>query len=174
MKKSFIRLFFISLFLFVFASLNIGSSDFVVNGEVKVDNISINDGDRAVCYIDGSTPTYFTTIERALEVAGAGDKKTTAETIYVIPNNVDKNVTITRNCTVSANDTLILPYQDKLWDFREGKTKLRNRFADDCEAMVEQNRKTVVKIQKGATLTVNGTLNIGGILGNASSGYQGL
>ena len=71
-------MFFISLFLFVFASLNIGSSDFVVNGEVKVDNISINDGDRAVCYIDGSTPTYFTTIERALEVAGAGDKKTTA------------------------------------------------------------------------------------------------
>lgn len=174
MKKSFIRLFFISLFVFVFASLNIGSSDFVVNGEVKVDNITINGGDRAVCYIDGSDPTkhtYFTTIERALEVAG---DNTTAETIYVIPDNVDKNVTITRNCTVSANDTLILPYQDKLWDYREGKTKLRNRFADDCEAMVEQNRKTVVKIQKGVTLTVNGTLNIGGILGNASSGYQGL
>lgn len=75
MKKSFIRLFFISLFLFIFASLNIGSSDFVVNGEVKVDNITINNGDRAVCYIDGDTPTYFTTIERALEVAGAGDKK---------------------------------------------------------------------------------------------------
>ena len=174
MKKSFIRLFFISLFVFVFAALNIGSSDFVVNGEVKVDNITINDGDRAVCYIDGSTPTYFTTIERALEVAGAGDKKTTAETIYVIPNNVDKNVTITRNCTISANDTLILPYQDKLWDYREGKTKLRNRFADDCEAMVQQNRKTVVKIQKGVTLTVNGTLNIGGILGNAAPDVQGL
>lgn len=174
MKKSFIRLFFISLFLFVFASLNVGSSDFVVNGKVKVDNISINDGDRAVCYIDGSTPTYFTTIERALEVAGADDKKATAETIYVIPNNVDKNVTITRNCTISANDTLILPYQDKSWNDREGKTKSRNRFADDCEAMVKQNRKTVVKIQKGVTLTVNGTLNIGGILGNASSGYQGL
>lgn len=174
MKKSFIRLFFISLFVFIFASLNIGSGDFVVNGEVKVDNITINDGDRAVCYIDGSDPTkytYFTTIERALEVAGAN---TTAETIYVIPDNVDKNVTITRNCTVSANDTLILPYQDKLWSDREGKTKLRNRFADDCEAMVEQNRKTLVKIQKGVTLTVNGTLNIGGILGNASSGYQGL
>lgn len=171
MKKSFIRLFFISLFLFVFASLNIGSGDFVVNGEVKVDNITINDGDRAVCYIDGSDPTYFTTIERALEVAG---DSTAAETIYVIPDNVDKNVTITRNCTISANDTLILPYQDKLWSDREGKTKLRNRFADDCEAMVKQNRKTVVKIRKGVTLTVNGTLNIGGILGNASSGYQGL
>lgn len=174
MKKSFIRLFFISLFVFVFAALNIGSSDFVVNGEVKVDNISINDGDRAVCYIDGSTSTYFTTIERALEVAGAGDKKTTAETIYVIPNNVDKNVTITRNCTISANDTLILPYQDKLWDFREGPSKLRNRFADDCDKMIEQNRKTVVRIQKGVTLTVDGTLNIGGILGNAAPDVQGL
>lgn len=172
MKMSFIRLFFISLFVFVFASLNIGSGDFVVNGEVKVDNITINDGDRAVCYIDGDIPTYFTTIERALEVAG--DKKTTAETIYVIPNNVDKNVTITRNCTICANDTLILPYQDKLWDFRQGDTKLRNRFADDCEAMVEQNRKTLVKIQKGVTLTVNGTLNIGGILGNAAPDVQGL
>ncbi len=174
MKKSFIRWLFISLFVFVFASLNIGSGDFVVNGEVKVDNITINDGDRAVCYIDGSDPTqrtYFTTIERALEVAGAN---TTAETIYVIPDNVDKNVTITRNCTVSANDTLVLPYQDKLWDFRKGDTKLRNRFADDCEAMVEQNRKTVVKIQKGVTLTVNGTLNIGGVLGNAAPDVQGL
>lgn len=174
MKKSFIRLFFISLFLFVFASLNIGSGDFVVHEEVKVDNITINDGDKAVCYIDGSDPTkhtYFTTIERALEVAG---DNTTAETIYVIPDNVDKNVTITRNCTISTNDTLILPYQDKLWSDREGKTKLRNRFADDCEAMVKQNRKTVVKIQKGVTLTVNGILNIGGVLGNAAPDVQGL
>ena len=40
--------------------------------------------------------------------------------------------------------------------------------------MVSQNRKTLVKIKKGVTLNIEGTLNIGGILGNASSGYQGL
>lgn len=171
MKKRIIGSFFISLLLFVFASLNIGSGDFVVDGGVKVDNIAINNGDGAVCYIDGGTPTYFTTIERALEVAKADSA---AQTIYVIPDNVSKNVTITRDCIISKEDTLILPYQDKLWEDREGKAKLRNRFADDCEAMVKQNRKTLVRIQKGVTLTVDGALNIGGILGNAASGYQGL
>lgn len=159
----------LSLVLLTF--INVGLGNFSIGGTTKAENLQINNGNSAVCYIDGTNPTYFTSIEKALEVAG---NNSIADTIYVIPNNLSKNVTINRNCKIEKHDTLILPYEEKTWDFRNGPSILKNRFADDCEAMVSLNRKTLVTIKKGVTLTVEGTLNIGGVLGNASVGYQGL
>lgn len=151
--------------------INVGLGNFSIGGTTKAENLQINNGNSAVCYVDGTNPTYFTSIEKALEVAG---NNSIADTIYVIPNNLSKNVTINRNCKIEKLDTLILPYEEKTWDFRNGPSILKNRFADDCEAMVSLNRKTLVTIKKGVTLTVEGTLNIGGVLGNASVPYQGL
>ena len=159
-------LFLINFFLVFFAN-----SSFVFTAESKEYEIFESSNVQPVCYISGDNPRYFTTIERALEVAGSNEA---SDTIYVIPNNVLNNVTITRDCTIDNLDTLILPYEGTTWDFREGPTKLKNRFADDSPTMVSQNRKTLVTIKQGVTLNVEGTLNIGGILGNASSGYQGL
>lgn len=159
----------LSLVLVTF--INVGLGNFSIGGTTKAENLQINNGNSAVCYIDGTSPTYFTSIEKALEVAG---NNSIPDTIYVIPNNLSKNVTINRNCKIEKLDTLILPYEEKIWDFRNGPTILKNRFADDCEAMVSLNRKTLVTIKKGVTLIVEGTLNIGGVLGNASVGYQGL
>ena len=133
----------------------------------------------AVYYVNSSTTYYYSLVEKALSAAGSN---TSADTIYVIPNNVSYNVTVAENCTLDNLDTLILPYSDEKWDYRTGPvdpvddsaTKLKNRFADDCDDMIEQNRKTLVTISRGVTFTIEGRLNIGGILGNRASGYQGL
>lgn len=154
-----------------FLIFSIGSASFLVAGTSFNSNVFEESTVSPVCYISGSNPQYFTTIEKALEVAGSNEA---SDTIYVIPNNILNNVTITRDCTIDNLDTLILPYEGTTWDFREGPTELKNRFADDSPAMVSQNRKTLVTIKQGVTLNVEGTLSIGGILGNALSGYQGL
>ena len=159
------------LFLINFFLLTFANSSFVFTAESKEYEIFESSNVQPVCYISEDNPRYFTTIERALEVAGSNEA---SDTIYVIPNNILNNVTITRDCTIDNLDTLILPYEGTTWDFREGPTELKNRFADDSPAMVSQNRKTLVTIKQGVTLNVKGTLNIGGILGNASNGYQGL
>lgn len=124
---------------------------------------------KKVAYItQNNITTYFTTVEKALKTA---KNDSAANTVYLIPG---ANPTITKDCEIAQGDTLCLPYENETWDFREGKTKLRNRFADDCDESIAQNRKNLVTIKRGVVLTVNGTLNIGGVLGNASSGYQGL
>lgn len=174
MKKPWFRTFFASMFMIFASFMYIGSSDFIYGtGEASTD-LSIEDGEKAVCYND-STKYYYTTIEKAL--AEASNDTNNNDTIYVIPGT---NPTIKSDCLIAAGDTLCLPYDldnsdgDGLWDYREGKTTLRNRFADDCSEMVEANRKSLVTIKKGVTLTVYGNLQIGGVLGNASSGFQGL
>lgn len=140
-----------------FLIFSIVSASFLVAGTSFNSNVFEESTVSPVCYISGSNPQYFTTIEKALEVAGSNEA---SDTIYVIPNNILNNVTITRDCTIDNLDTLILPYEGTTWDFREGPTELKNRFADDSPAMVSQNRKTLVIIKQGVTLNVEGTLNI--------------
>ena len=133
---------------------------------------SANITNEPVCYNqNGTTTTYYTSIEKALEIAGQNN---TSDTIYVIPDNVENNVRINRNCTIASQDTLILPYEGTTWDFREGSTTASNKFADASEEDVIKNRKTLVTISSGVTLTIEGTLNIGGVLGNAAPNNQGL
>ena len=154
-----------TLLLIIASIFNFGLSSFISG--VSFD-ATIEDAPRVVCYTGDNK---FTTIEKALEFATNKENINVANTIYVIPGT---DPTITKDCTIDKIDTLCLPYEGKTWDFREGPSTLNNRFADDCEAMVTANRKSLVTIKRGVTLTVNGTLQIGGILGNASVGYQGL
>lgn len=165
MKKVKLITLLTTLLLIIASIFNFGLSSFISGASLDV---SIKDAPRVVCYTGDNK---FTTIEKALEFATNKENINVANTIYVIPGT---NPTITKDCTIDEKDTLCLPYEGKTWDFREGPSTLNNRFADDCEAMVTANRKSLVTIKRGVTLTVNGTLQIGGILGNASVGYQGL
>lgn len=164
---------FLSFFVILSLFFTVGHSAFITEKEMTLNGLQVRQANRAVCFNPG-TKEKFTSIEKALEVA---KKNPGADTIYVIPGT---NPTITRDCEIDADDTLCLPYEADVsnwtatWEDREGKTDRKNRFADDCESMVAQNRKSVVKINPGKTLTVNGNLNIGGILGNKSSDSQGL
>ena len=157
--------------LSLFASLTtIGFGGWIIAGSKTAQYEKTADSNaKKVAYItQKNITTYFTTVEKALETA---KKDSAANTVYLIPG---ANPIITKDCEIAQGDTLCLPYENETWDFREGKTKLRNRFADDCDESIAQNRKNLVTIKRGVVLTVNGTLNIGGVLGNASSGYQGL
>lgn len=115
-----------------------------------------------VAYITkDSKKNYYTTIEAAL------DKSVSGDTVYVIPGT---NPTITRNCTIKSGVTLTIPYEDETYMVEKGATI--GGFADVDENNVSKNRKNKVTISGSKTLTNNGTLIVGGILGVGSDGKQ--
>ncbi len=103
---------------------------------------------KAVAYI-GSTD--YGTIENALRV-NSGD-------VYVIPNTTG-DVIIKESVTSNAN--LYLPYSGSTWKSR-GNGVNSATFAD---LNGSTKRTSWVKIADGVTLTLNGTLGIGGQIGS--------
>ena len=57
MKKYNIKYFFIVFILFIYSLFNIGGSSFVINKEIDIKNISISNGDKAVCYYEKDNKT---------------------------------------------------------------------------------------------------------------------
>lgn len=170
MQKSFIRLFFISLFLLVFASLNIGSSDFVVNGKTKIENIEINDGDGAVCY-NNSTGVKYTTINKAL------DSSTSGQEIVVY---IGTNILCENTINIPSGRTLTIPFLGKSTnpsaqgtnigdspmykiDSVDDRNKYGNKLGDANQSSVKTYRSIVLNMRSGADIIVNGTLNLGGV-----------
>ena len=169
--------FLLSLILAVSTFFNVGKSNWIIPGEANADDIVINNGDRAVCY-NGRTKTKYTTIEKALEVA----KNDTAsnDTIYVIPGT---NPVITRSCEIASGDTLCLPYEGETFKadingLKENDSSFNNyhsnQFADSQESTYLKSNVTIEGIYeaKKTTLTVSGTLLVGGILGVGEGSYQ--
>lgn len=127
--------------------------------------------DRAVCYLDDAPTVFYTSIEKALSVAPSG------RTVYVIPGlkGDDGNsypIHIKNDCTISSGVTLSLPY-DGTTVFDSSAHGPDTNFADYTLAAVKANRQTQVVIDENVTLTVVGTLNIGGIIGGPSAGVSG-
>lgn len=118
---------------------------------------------KPVAYIEGQEDKKYTTIEKALEVASSDNN---SNNIYVIPGT---NPTITRNCTVSTNDTLILPYEGTTYLDNDRESVTNDLFADGNLEQVNKNRKNLVTISSGVTITNNGTINIGGVLGTSTN-----
>lgn len=158
MKRQGIRSFFIFLFLIIASFLNVANSSFVVDGEAKQENITINEGNKAVCY-NARTGTKYTTIEKALSVAK--DDTANNDTIYVIPGT---NPTITTNCEIASGDTLCLPYEGTTYE-DSGRTGNNLNFADGNATLVANNRKSLVTIKDNILLRNNGNIIVGGQLG---------
>lgn len=160
MAKTRLNTFLLSLVLATSTFFNVGKSNWIIPGEANVDNITINNGSRAVCY-NGRTKTKYTTIEKALEVA----KNDTAnnDTIYVIPGT---NPVITRSCEIASGDTLCLPYEDNGNDvhtfLNRNDTTSNATFGDLNSDNVNKNRKNQITIRGNVSLTNNGTLTVGG------------
>ena len=134
----------------------------------------------AVCYIGN---TYYGTIEAALNSATSG------QTVFVIEG---ANPTIRSSVEIKSGVILCIPYSGTTYNGRQtgkesdGSWKEDSRnleggssdFADSNATRVAKYRKTYVNIADSVELTVNGTLQIGGILGvetqvlnGATSGY---
>ena len=167
MAKTRLNTFLLSLVLATSTFFNVGKSNWIIPGEANVDNITINNGSRAVCY-NGRTKTKYTTIEKALEVA----KNDTAnnDTIYVIPGT---NPVITRSCEIASGDTLCLPYEDNGNDvhtfLNRNDTTSNATFGDLNSDNVNKNRKNQITIRGNVSLTNNGTLTVGGSIGYGGS-----
>lgn len=126
--------------------------------------------DRAVCYLDDAPAVFYTSIEKALSVAKSG------RTVYVIPNE-DENVAVTpvyinKDCTVPSGVSLTLPYTGTTY-FDQDARGTSNAHADSSTSGIKKYRRIQVIINEGVTLTVEGTLNIGGIQGGPSAGVSG-
>ena len=121
--------------------------------------------EKKVCYIGN---TYYTTIERALKDAA---DSTANETIYVIPGS---NPTITKSCTIASGDTLCLPFEGTTYNGRQQNASSTGtwkedigsaKFADNDQTSVSKYLTTNLTIRGNVTLTNNGNLQIGGVLG---------
>ena len=107
------------------------------------------------------TGVSYETIEAALNAAISG------QTVFVSPG---ANVSIVTSVEVKSGVTLVLPYENETYANRTGNT---NNFADATEALIAQNRVTNVTIAEGVTLTIKGTLYIGGVVGSEHQRVSG-
>lgn len=169
---------FILLFLVLCMSLPLGFSSFSL-GETEITEVVPNNNVtlKNVAY-NSITNKHYTTVEMALKEANSGD------TIYLFPSNVantTNEVTINENCEIKSGVTLNLPYSYEVsgenYTFernkRKGTNSIANKFADCDATAVKANRKLLLKIKQGVTLTIKGTLQIGGILGAKTQEMQG-
>lgn len=138
------------------------------DGKVKSYSKTVSTDVTKVAYTisDSKVITYYLTIESALE-------HTTSGTIYVIPGS---NPKITRDCEIKSGVTLCIPYDDNgdgtHSDFTNLQNQSDNGFADKDAAAVAKNRKNLITIASGITLTNNGTLDVAGKVGVGSESNQ--
>lgn len=117
-----------------------------------------------VC-LNKNTSTQYYRVEDALDKAKSGD------VIYCYPG---KNPVIRRDCTISNNVSLILPYEGETWNGRKTGTSFTSgpengNFADCDTAHVSKYLKNSLTLSSNVTLTLKGgKLYIGGIVGHES------
>lgn len=120
-----------------------------IDGEYTVD---------AVAYLNGNTPTYYCTIEKALE------ENISTGSVYVIPG---KNPTIYEDIEIKSGVTLTLPYKDTLFgenDDTERITGNPNNNPSYARNYSSTYLMSNVTLQAGKKITVDGTFNIGGVM----------
>ena len=122
---------------------------------------------------NNGTNTYYTTLYAAI-------KNTKAGTIYVIPGT---NPTLDKSVSIANGVTLSLPYLDDLKNNHVVEDKGRTStgdFADYVEYSTKGTDKPTifcqsnVTIADGVTLTNNGTIVVGGVLGRNGQAPTGM
>lgn len=122
---------------------------------------------------NNGTNTYYTTLYAAISNTKAG-------TIYVIPGT---NPTLDKSVSIASGVTLSLPYLDDLKNNHVVEDKGRTStgdFADYVEYSTKgKDNPTIfcqsnVTIADGVTLTNNGTIVVGGVLGRNGQAPTGM
>ena len=136
------------------------------NGKVGIDNIFSAE---YVCF-NKNTDTKYYRVEDALDKAKSG------ETIYCYPG---KDPIIRRDCTISNNVTLVLPYEGETWDGRKSGENFPTGnsiadFADSNSNNVSTYKKNELTLASNVTLSIEGgKLFVGGVLGNETPFLSG-
>lgn len=168
LKSKNIYKYFLILLALAFCFLSVGFSSWNIYDSFSIEAIQVE----PVCY-NSSTGVQYYTIEDALKNASSG------QTIYCY---IGKNPTIRKSCTIGNNITLCLPFSDTKYNGRQMNAEssntwfsgeLVNNFADSNQINCDKYLKNTVSIGKNVTVTNNGIINIGGVLGSESQGLQG-
>lgn len=136
------------------------------DGKINLDNIFSTE---YVC-LNKNTNTEYYRVEDALDKAKSGD------VIYCYPG---KNPVIRRDCTISNNVSLILPYEGETWNGRKsgGNFPTGNSiadFADSNSSNVSTYKKNELTLASNVTLSIEGgKLYVGGVLGNETPYLSG-
>lgn len=158
--------------LMVVFSVSIGFSDWVYpdnSGDKTRETKTADVSDKVVCAYFSGNPNKLYSIEDALDKAASN---TTAETIFVKPGI---NPTISRNCTIAKEDTLILPYEGESFGGASGERDHQYpSFADSTDDNVLKNRKSKVTLSANKVLTNYGTLKVGGQVGTQGIEISGM
>lgn len=174
MRKN--KLSLLALTSITLSSLTVGKASYVID---KINNYSIGisniESKTPVCYVkynNSDSKTYYTSIEKALELT---NNNTTSDTIVVIPNT---NPTISSDVTLNASDRFVIPMDEDIINLRaytsdDKGTSYINYISSsdvDCYTKIgtssESNViKSTLTIKEGITFTINGTLDIGGAIG---------
>lgn len=166
----------IASFLTLFACFSIGYGSWNIHAEKSY---SVGEkGDNPVAYIkNGTKKTYYIELEKAVEAANNSDSKKSPIDVWVIPNT---KYTVTSSFTIDEYVTLNLPFQDEL---NFGVYKTKNGVYDPNGAHTTSSvkaiddpdtyRRTKLTLSSGVTITNNGTINVGGVIGGVGGGQEG-
>ena len=151
----------------------VGYCDWLILSSFTYVGQNVSSTIKPVAYItdsSGNIKNYYTTLDKALFIASSNEEN---ETIYVIPGT---NPKLTVSMTINSGDTLCLPYEGTTWEYTASDSSTSrpttDYFADDTASKVSANRKSLVTLNSDVTLTNNGTLQIGGILGASAKNKQ--
>ena len=130
---------------------SIGYGSWIFNQFQEIEKEISTKNSQPVCYIQGNKSVKYTTIEKALAVAGDKDHIDSPETIVVIPGT---NPVISSSCTLDTKDTLLIPYEDETYMRDLSKITDKNvssvtsvNFSDNDSTSVSNNRKNEVTIR---------------------------
>lgn len=166
----------IASFLTLFACFSIGYGSWNIHAEKSY---SVGEkGDNPVAYIkNGISKTYYIKLEKAVEAANNSDSKKSPIDVWVIPNT---KYTVTSSFTIDEYVTLNLPFQGEL---NFGVYKTKNGVYDPSGADTatgvkaidnpDTYRRTKLTLSSGVTITNNGTINVGGVIGGVGGGQEG-
>lgn len=172
-------LFTILMPLFILFSSFIGYSAFFVETSFSYSgNYGLSKKTNEPIAYNGTTKKEYTTLDRAINDAEAG------QTVFVIPGSRFK---LTDDCTIKEKVTLCLPFEGEVWNGRQQNAESTNtwrdddifqekgqqNFADGNEDLVNTYLQSQVTISSGVTLTNEGNIYIGGVLGIESNKLAG-
>ena len=171
-------LFTILMPLFILFSSFIGYSAFFVETSFSYSgNYGLSKKTNEPIAYNGTTKKEYTTLDRAINDAEAN------QTVFVIPGSRFK---LTDDCIIKENVTLCLPFDGEVWNGRQENAESTNtwrddifqkkgqqNFADGNEDLVNTYLQSQVTISSGVTLTNEGNIYIGGVLGIESNKLAG-
>ena len=140
-------------------NLPVSYSDFVVDNGFFNSNILVEPY-LAVAFIDD---LYFPTLSDAINYAYQDEA---SNTIYAVAKL--KNILINKDCVLSANDTLIIPYEGTTYE-NPKRTVMLDTFSDSTDELIKENLKTEVLIKENVKFINYGTVFVGGEIGTGTN-----